>query len=179
MSRRGDFRQAGLGAILVALAAACGAGPEMPAQTVTGAPSPGASVTPQAKLPAARLQILRNGERVALFSVEMARTPEQQAAGLMGRTNLKPDAGMAFINDTPSTTPFYMQNTLIALDLAFWGEDRKIFQIVQMEPCRKTPCPLYPPDRPYLGALELNRGTLEKEGVRIGDEVVLTVTVAR
>jgi uncharacterized protein len=105
--------------------------------------------------------------------VEVADTLVERARGLMGRTALDEDAGMVFLTSWPSETPFWMKNTLIPLSVAFWDQERRIFRIHDMEPCREEPCPLYEPGAPWIGALEVNQGFFEEHGVEVGDRVSL------
>jgi uncharacterized membrane protein (UPF0127 family) len=114
------------------------------------------------------------------LTVEIADTPEASERGLMGVEHLPDDQGMAFLWDGPSVVPFWMKDTLIPLDIAFWDEKGRIFDIQQMQPCRvpeggsaETACPLYRPGGPYVGALEVNLGLLERSGVRPGATVQL------
>ena len=54
-----------------------------------------------------------------VISLEVARTPVQQETGLMFRTDLPPDRGMAFVLDRPTSVGFSMKNTLIPLDIVY------------------------------------------------------------
>jgi uncharacterized membrane protein (UPF0127 family) len=107
------------------------------------------------------------------ISVEIAETPEQKARGLMGRTFLPPNAGMVFLEQEPTTTGFWMKDTLIPLSIAFWGQDRRIFRILDMEPCGTDDCPTYEPRGEWVGAAEVNQGFFEERGVQTGDRVRL------
>ena len=120
-----------------------------------------------------------NGRRLRL-TVEIADTPEATARGLMDVERLPDDQGMVFLWDEPSTVAFWMKDTLIPLDIAFWDQKGRIFDIQQMQPCAvpegqlaETECPLYRPSDPYVGALEVNLGLLERNGVRPGSTVEL------
>lgn len=93
--------------------------------------------------------------------------------GLMGIKRLSDSQGMAFINPSPSSSPFYMKNTLIPLDIAFWNEKGSIVDIIQMEPCHADPCHLYYAAQTYIGAVEMNQGLLRQKAVAIGDRVNL------
>lgn len=122
----------------------------------------------------ADLTISRGGRPLLVLEVELAETREEKRAGLMHVRHLPDTSGMAFINQAPSRGAFFMKNTLIPLDIAFWDEGGRIIEILQMEPCRADPCPLYEPQGPYVGALEVNRGLLDNRGARPGDLVSVT-----
>jgi uncharacterized membrane protein (UPF0127 family) len=110
----------------------------------------------------------------AALHVEVAATPETRARGLMGRTELPADQGMAFVFDQPTTDRFWMKDTLIPLSIAFWDARGRVVAILDMQPCRADPCPTYGPDRPYVGAVEVNLGYFDDHGIRVGDQVELT-----
>ena len=101
--------------------------------------------------------------------VEVADSQAERERGLMGRRELPDDAGMVFVFPTDSTSAFWMKDTLIPLSIAFYDESGRIVRILDMEPCRRDPCPLYDPGASYRGALEVNRGAFERWGVREGD----------
>ncbi|MEW6059283.1 MAG: DUF192 domain-containing protein [Actinomycetota bacterium] len=105
--------------------------------------------------------------------VEIADTPQARQQGLMGRTSLDPDAGMAFLFDAPTRDAFWMKNTLIPLSIAFWDRQGRIVAVLDMEPCTVDPCPTYRPDVPYVGAVEVNLGFFQDHGVKVGDVVEL------
>jgi uncharacterized membrane protein (UPF0127 family) len=45
--------------------------------------------------------------------------------------------------------------------------------MLDMEPCRRDPCPVYRPDVAYVGAVEANRGFFQRHGIEVGDEIEL------
>ena len=47
----------------------------------------------------------------------------------------------------------------------------RISQILDMNPCRAEPCPLYSPRTAYIGALEVAKGTFRRLGVQEGDRI--------
>jgi uncharacterized membrane protein (UPF0127 family) len=108
------------------------------------------------------------------LEVEIADSPEERATGLMNRSSLPEDRGMAFRFEEPTTSGFWMKDTLIPLSIAFWDEEERIVDILDMEPCPSEPCPTYGPDVPYVGAVEVNVGWFERNGVRVGDRVELS-----
>jgi uncharacterized protein len=118
---------------------------------------------------------IRSAERQVRLSIEIARTEEARAAGLMHRENLPADAGMAFLFDQPTNGGFWMKNTLIPLSIAFWDAEGDIVAILDMEPCTQDQCPVHSPGVSYVGAVEVNRGWFELRGVKVGDRAEIRV----
>jgi uncharacterized membrane protein (UPF0127 family) len=95
--------------------------------------------------------------------------------GLMGRKDLAPDSGMVFLwGGEPTTSTFWMKDTLIPLSIAFWDASGRIVAIREMAPCTVDPCPTYGAPVPYLGAAEANAGWFQRQGVHVGDQIDLT-----
>lgn len=66
-----------------------------------------------------------------VFNVEIARTAEEQAQGLMFRTSLPENGGMLFPFPKPRIGSFWMKNTLIPLDMIFVRADGSIDRIAE------------------------------------------------
>jgi len=125
----------------------------------------------QAALESIPLALVTDHGRVELM-VEVAHTPAQRRIGLMGRESLPENAGMLFLyrSERPGDTGFWMQNTLIPLDIAYLAEDGTVRAIRSMPPCpEEQSCPSYPAGAPYSAALEVNQGWFAKHGVTVGD----------
>jgi uncharacterized protein len=103
--------------------------------------------------------------------VEVAETDAERERGLMGRQELPADSGMAFVFPEDTTASFWMKNTLIPLSIAFYDDAGRIVRILDMQPCRADPCPLYDPEVAYRGALEVNGGAFNRWGVQVGDRL--------
>ena len=131
-----------------------------------------ANRTDGSALPQGTLRIL-TGEREVRLQVEIADTEEARVRGLSGRERLAEDAGMVFLFPEPSRAGFWMKDTKIPLSIAFWGEDGRIVDIIDMTPCRTVICPVYRPQASYVGAVEVNRGVFDQLGVQVGDRVAL------
>lgn len=146
----------------VALAACStqAAPPAPPAETAAVHPVSGLEVIP--------LTVTQNGATHS-FRVEVARTSEEQARGLMFRTELGPDEGMLFPSNTPQFRSFWMKNTVIPLDIIFVGADGLISNIAAMT----TPYSLdpIPSDGPAIAVLELKGGRAAELGIGPGARV--------
>lgn len=116
---------------------------------------------------------IRTSDGEVTLRVEIADSSAERAEGLSGRRSLPADAGMAFVWDEPVTPSFWMKETLIPLQIAFWDEDGRIVASFEMEPCTADPCPTYGPDELIAGAAEANAGWFTEHGVDVGDTVEL------
>ncbi|HEU4353951.1 MAG TPA: DUF192 domain-containing protein [Actinomycetota bacterium] len=116
---------------------------------------------------------IRTADGDVTLRVEIADTSAERADGLSNRESLPADAGMAFVWDGSVNVDFWMKDTLIPLQIAFWDEHRRIVALFEMEPCTADPCPTYGPDGPILGAAEANTAWFTDHGVRVGDTVNL------
>jgi uncharacterized membrane protein (UPF0127 family) len=147
------------GAILVLLLIACGAAPKA---SVTPATTPG-PVGPRAVLPSGRT-----------YSLEVVRTPEEQAQGLMFRESLPEKTGMLFPFKDKGIHHFWMKNTMIPLDMVWMDAGGKvIFVSADTPPCKADPCPSYGPDVPAASVLEIAGGMAKKESVTVGSSLKL------
>ena len=102
------------------------------------------------------------------FTVQVAATEEQQERGLMFYRSLGPDQGMIFPYDPPQEVSFWMENTLIPLDIIFIRPDGTIARITNAKPLDRTPLP----SGATIGAvLEIRGGRAAELGIREGDKV--------
>lgn len=112
------------------------------------------------------------GGRVHRFNVEVARSPEQQAQGLMFRNNLGPSEGMLFPFVPPRPASFWMKNTLIPLDMLFIRADGSIARIA----ANTVPHSLesVAVGEPVAAVLELRGGRAAELGITESDRVTWT-----
>ena len=112
---------------------------------------------------------IRSGPTVHNFNVEVARTVEEQASGLMFRESLAPNAGMIFPFPEPRPASFWMKNTLIPLDMIFIREDGSIARIaVNTVPQSLDPVAV---EEPVAAVLEIAGGRSTELGINEGDQV--------
>lgn len=71
------------------------------------------------------------GASTHAFSVEVADTEALRATGLMNRPTLPSAAGMLFVYPAPQRAQFWMENTLIPLDMIFAAPDGRILHVHQ------------------------------------------------
>ena len=104
------------------------------------------------------------------IKVEVVRTDEEKAKGLMFREKLGKNEGMLFVFEREETLSFWMKNTRIPLSIAFIAKDGKIVDIQDMEPFDLRS---HASARPARYALEVNQGWFKKNGIEVGDGVKL------
>lgn len=88
--------------------------------------------------------------------VELADTPEEWRQGLMDRPIV--ERGMVFIFEEDAPRSFWMKQTLVPLDIAYFASDGTWVSSARMEPCTEDPCASYASSGPAMYALELPAG---------------------
>lgn len=93
------------------------------------------------------------------LTVALAETSGQRAQGLMNVKRL-PDGldGMLFVYEDAFTASYHMENTLIPLDIWWFGADGLLLGSTEMEPCTDPICPSHPSPGPIMWALETPQG---------------------
>ena len=124
----------------------------------------------QPELPAVTLIIRASAGEAVEVRAEVADERAERQTGLMGRTELAPDAGMLFVFGRERDLSFWMRNTLIPLSIAYISADGRIVDIQDMEPLDDEP-PSYASAEPARYALEVNQGFFAERGVEVGDRV--------
>lgn len=94
------------------------------------------------------------------WKVALAATPEQRAQGLMSVTDLGGLDGMLFVFGADTAGGFWMKDTLLPLEIAFFTADGSLVDVLAMVPCGADPCPVYRPSGPYRYAVEAVPGRL-------------------
>lgn len=113
--------------------------------------------------------VIRTRHGARRFRVEVARTEETQALGLMYRRHMGARHGMIFPMSPPRMASFWMKNTLIPLDLVFIRADGTISSIAADAPTQSLD--QINSTEPVAAVLELNGGAARRDGIRPGDHV--------
>ena len=99
-------------------------------------------------------------------AVELARTSDEQARGLMFRRELPDGRGMLFLFERAEIRRFWMKNTLIPLDMIFLDEKRQIVGVeentVPHDEASRGP------DEPAQYVLEVPGGYARRHGLGPG-----------
>jgi hypothetical protein len=103
------------------------------------------------------------------FTVEVAKTDEQRAYGLMFKRAMPANEGMLLLYDKPQPIFIWMRNTYIPLDLVYIKADGTVESIYYgARPLDETS---RPSQGDALGVLEINAGVARLIGIRPGDRV--------
>jgi len=147
MARRGILiGLLALGLLAVALVAACDGGEDGP-----------------------QVVLRPEGRPEVRVRVELARSGQEQAQGLMFRESLDADAGMLFLYQKEDIRIFWMRNTLIPLDMLFISANMRVVGIVEnAEPQTDTRRQV---GQPSQSVLEVNGGFAAAHGITAGTPV--------
>ncbi|MDQ2871233.1 MAG: DUF192 domain-containing protein [Acidobacteriota bacterium] len=108
----------------------------------------------------------------SIYRLELAKTPEDQAQGLMYRESLPEKSGMLFLFSDPGVHKFWMKNTMIPLDMIWLDPEGKVlFVSADTPPCKADPCANYGPDAAAASVLEIAGGMTAKEKVTVGSKL--------
>jgi len=112
---------------------------------------------------------LRGDWGMARFRVEVADDTSERATGLMYRESLPSQAGMLFVYERPQSVAFWMENTLIPLDMIFADETGTVTRIHENAiPGDRTPIP---GGDNIQFVLEINGGMAETLGITVGSQI--------
>lgn len=97
---------------------------------------------------------------------EVARTADERAEGLMYRNEVPDGRGMLFVFTEEGMRSFWMNNTYVALDIAYLDAGFNVVDIQQMEPQTTDP---HESAAPAMFALEVRQGWFGEHGITVGD----------
>jgi uncharacterized protein len=104
----------------------------------------------------------------ATLKVNISRTKQSQAKGLMHIKSLPCDHGMVFEYPEEQILNFWMKNTTIPLSIAFIDKNSQIIEIRDMDPMSEK---RISSSEPAQYALETNKGWFDGNNIKVGDSV--------
>ena len=128
-------------------------------------------LSPLAQAQEAALEPLEitTGSGTHRFSIEVMRTDEQRARGLMYRRYMAPDRGMLFDFKHEAPVAMWMKNTYLSLDMVFIDKAGHVVNVAEnTEPLSER---IIPSAGPVVAVLELNAGTAQRIGLKNGDQL--------
>lgn len=132
--------------------------------------------TPPAQKALEKLTIATAGGE-KLFQVEVMRTMDERARGLMFRRYLPADRGMLFDFAVEAQVAMWMKDTFIPLDMLFIRKDGTISQIADNTEPHSTRT--IASTEAVYSVLEINGGMAAKLGIKVGDKVIHPLFSAR
>ena len=113
--------------------------------------------------------VVHTSEGTQSFQVEVADTPQERAQGLMGRNQMPARQGMIFDFGGTQQVRMWMKDTPLSLDMIFIRADGKVHRVVShTDPFSEAHIES---NGRVRAVLELNAGTANASGVRVGDTV--------
>jgi uncharacterized membrane protein (UPF0127 family) len=162
-----------LGALAVPVA--CRAGKSTPPGAPSGEPSPNGAAG--AAAPAASASGVPPGKALVIFGAdtvvaEVAKTDAERERGLMYRQDVPAGTGMIFVFTDVAERSFWMENTYVPLDVAFFDPNLTVVDIQQMEPETTT---YHDSKAPAMYALEVPKGWFAAHKIGVGAHAKLVV----
>ncbi len=109
------------------------------------------------------LEIINDIGKPIQYHVEVAKTDEEQAMGLMNRLDLKNNSGMLFLFDYEKKASFWMKNTFIPLDIIFINKNGSINRIYKNT--KPKSLKRIKSKGEVLAVLEINAGEANKNNI--------------
>jgi uncharacterized membrane protein (UPF0127 family) len=106
----------------------------------------------------------------------LADTPERRSLGLMGVTDLGGADGMLFRYPSPTSTTFWMKDTVMPLSIAYFDRAGSYLDALDMTPCTSDPCPHYSIAPSFALAVEVAQGDLAALGLTPGSTLTVSDT---
>jgi len=107
------------------------------------------------------------------IEIQIAHQESEMAKGLMYRTSLDEDRGMLFYYYPPKRMSFWMRNTKIPLDIAYFTADGILREVYPMYPMDEKSVPSR--GNEMLMALEMNQGWFAKNSIKAGNAFDLEI----
>lgn len=115
--------------------------------------------------------VIHTSDGDVTYHLEKAITKEQLQHGLMERKELKSDSGMLFLLQGQSEIAMWMKDTYIPLDMLFIGQNKRIVAVYKNAKPLSTTLIRPEVSEPLSAVVELNGGDIDKNKIKVGDEV--------
>ncbi|MBR5581188.1 MAG: DUF192 domain-containing protein [Treponema sp.] len=122
------------------------------------------------RLPTMELMIQRGDGSEVKVTAEIADTEETRNRGFMEREQIPDGTGMLFVFERDQILSFWMKNTPHPLSIAYIDSTGKIRDIYHMTPFSMAN---WTSTVSVRYALEVPQGWFEKEGIVVGDKVLI------
>lgn len=122
------------------------------------------------QLPISAIATTPDGTEIQL---EVARTPQEQAMGLMYRPPLPDNRGMLFVFPSPQGARFWMKNVPVNLDMVFMRNGVVRYVAADVPPCDINPCPTYGPRELIDQVIELRAGRAAELNLKPGTRITI------
>lgn len=109
-----------------------------------------------------------------VIELEVAKTEEELAYGLMNRSSMKEDHGMIFVFNEEANRTFWMKNTYIPLDIAFLDKNKQIINIYANATPLNTQ-KTYSSSEPAMYVIEMNAFWFGDKDISEGDLIKFTI----
>ena len=151
--------------LVAAIATACGSanGDGMPGDGGSAASQPDEARQEFTRLPAPGMAWVVFGADTVV--AEIASVPEQREKGLMDRDEVPDGTGMLFVFPRSEERSFWMRDTYVPLDIAFFDDRNRVVGIKQMEALDES---LVDSEIATPLVLEVRRGWFADRGIEVG-----------
>ncbi|OGH11095.1 MAG: hypothetical protein A2857_02975 [Candidatus Levybacteria bacterium RIFCSPHIGHO2_01_FULL_36_15] len=112
-----------------------------------------------------------NNNKIKLL---LAKTPQEQMAGLSNKDKLDAESGMLFVFKQKDYVQFWMKNMKFAIDMIYIS-DNKIVDVFQnlKPPSDQKSIQIYRPREKANFVLQINAGLAQKYKIKPGDKITL------
>lgn len=124
---------------------------------------PTGQTAPESTNPETYFPIAIDGQELRL---QLALTPKEQQAGLMFRETLPADHGMLFLFERSERRSFWMRNTGIPLDIAYFDSEGRLREVRKLFPYDENT--VNSASHEILIAVETNRGWFQANKITPG-----------
>ncbi|MDO9258026.1 MAG: DUF192 domain-containing protein [Bacteroidales bacterium] len=106
---------------------------------------------------------------ITQINIEVADNDAERAQGLMYRDTMDENAGMLFLMEAEEPQAFWMENTIISLDILYADAGKRIVSI--QKNCKPYSTDQIPSIKPALYVVEVNAGYTSKYNIKVGDVI--------